>query len=102
MKDLGYLFATFAVMMAISFGERAVPFIASNWLQKQKWVKAVAEFLPLSVMAILVVHTCVQAAENHAGLPIPEILAVVVTLILQWFSKNSLRSIFAGTLTYIL
>ncbi len=101
MKDLGYLFGTFVVMMLISFGERALPFAASSWLQKQKWVRSVADFLPLAVMPILVVHTCVQAAQTHEGLPIPEILAVVVTLILQWFTKNSLLSIFSGTLTYI-
>ncbi len=37
MNDYGYLFATFFAMMIISFGERALPFAAGEWLQKQKW-----------------------------------------------------------------
>ena len=101
MNDYGYLFATFFAMMIISFGERALPFAAGEWLQKQKWAIVVGKFLPLAIMFLLVLHSSTGAALAHGGLPIPELAAIVATLVLQWFWKNALLSIFTGTLVYV-
>ncbi len=102
MNDMVYVFGTFTAMMLISFGQRALPFAASDWLQRQHWARIVARFLPLAVMTLLVIHSATEAALSHDGLPIPEIVAIVTTLLLQWFIKNSLVSIFTGTIVYVL
>ncbi len=102
MQDMSYLFLGFIAMGVISYAQRALPFAASTWLQRQRWARVLADFLPLAIMLILVVHSSTEAALSHGGLPIPEIVAVVSTLLLQWFLRNSLLSIFSGTLIYVL
>ncbi len=102
MNDNVYLLTTFIVMMLISFGERALPFSCSQWLQKQKWAVELGRFLPLAIMFLLVIHSSTNATLAHGGLPLPEFVAVLSTLILQWFVKNPLLSIFSGTLVYVL
>ncbi|MBQ8829761.1 MAG: AzlD domain-containing protein [Burkholderiaceae bacterium] len=101
MQDYGYLFLTFLVMGAISFFERALPFFASSWLKKQKLVSDLGDFLPLAIMVLLVVHSSTDAALSHNGLPYPEVCAIAITVLLQWFFKNALLSIFAGTALYV-
>jgi branched-subunit amino acid transport protein AzlD len=101
MNDYGYIFLVFVVMMAISFAERALPFIASDWLKRQGWVEVIGEFLPLSVMVILVASSVVGASASHEGLPLPELAAVALTILIQWFFRNSLLSIFSGTALYV-
>lgn len=102
MNDYGYLFTTFFVMMVISFGERALPFAAGEWLKQQKWAVVLGKFLPLAIMFLLVIHSSTGAALAHGGLPIPEFAAILSTLVLQWFWKNALLSIFSGTLVYVI
>ena len=34
--DFGYLMLVFIAMAAVTFAERALPFAASKWLQKQR------------------------------------------------------------------
>lgn len=101
MENYGYLFCVFLAMMVVSFGERALPFIAGDWLKKQKWVSSVGDFLPLAIMVLLVVSSATSAALKHDGYPIPEVSAILTTVLLQWFFKNSLISIFAGTAVYV-
>ena len=47
--DFGYLMLVFIAMAAVTFAERALPFAASKWLQKQRWVRDLGDFclLPL-------------------------------------------------------
>lgn len=101
MQDYSYIFCVFLAMMAVSFAERALPFIAGDWLKKQKWVASLGDFLPLAIMVLLVVSSATSAALGHDGYPIPEISAILTTVLLQWFFKNSLISIFAGTAVYV-
>ena len=101
MNDYGYIFGVFFAMMIITFGERALPFASGEWLKKQKWALILGKFLPLAIMFLLVLHSSTAAALAHGGLPIPEFAAILATLVLQWFWKNALLSIFAGTLVYV-
>ena len=107
MNDLGYLLCVFVAMMLVSFAERAVPFVASDWLKKQKWVDDLGKFLPLAIMVLLVVHAALGAAasrvpsELFGSLPAPELFSIARTFALQWFFKNALVSIFSGTALYV-
>ena len=65
--DIGYLFLVFFAMAAVTFAERALPFAASKWLQKQRWVRNLGDFLPLAIMVLLTVHAATDAAVARAG-----------------------------------
>ncbi len=99
--DLVYLLSVFAAMALISFAERALPFVADKWLKKQRWVGWLGDFLPLAIMVLLTVHAATDAAVARQTLPYIEIGCIAVTMLLQWFVKNPLVSIFAGTALYV-
>lgn len=99
--DTLYLAGVFASMAAVTFVERALPFVASKWLQRQKWVKSLGAFLPMAIMVLLTVHAATDAAVARAALPGPEVASIVLTFVLQWVTKNPLLSIFSGTALYV-
>lgn len=99
--DFGYLMLVFIAMAAVTFAERALPFAASKWLQKQRWVRDLGDFLPLAIMVLLTVHAATDAAVARDAAPTPEVVSIAFAFVLQWFLKNPLVSIFAGTALYV-
>lgn len=102
MNDYVYLFTVFIAMGAVTAAERLLPFACSSWLRKQRWVGVVGDFLPLAIMVLLVLHASTSSALDRGGLPVPEAAGVFLTLIVQWFVKKPLLSIFAGTAVYVI
>lgn len=101
MQDIGYLLAVFIAMMVVTFIERALPFVASQWLVRQKWVNALGRFLPLAIMVLLTLHATVGATQARQSWPVAELLAIATTVALQWWIRNPLLSIFLGTGLYV-
>ena len=99
--DFGYLMLVFIAMAAVTFAERALPFAASKWLQKQRWVRNLGDFLPLAIMVLLTVHAATDAAVARNAAPTPEVVSIAFAFALQWVLKNPLVSIFAGTALYV-
>lgn len=99
--DPWYLTGIFLAMAAVSFFERALPFVASKWLNRQRWVKSLGAFLPMAIMVLLTVHAATDAAVARQALPLPEVCAIALTVIVQWVTKNPLLSIFSGTALYV-
>lgn len=102
MNDTGYLLAVIVVMGAVTFGLRALPFLSARLLRRFPVVQHLGRFLPLAIMVLLLVHSATGAAREHAYGPWPELLAIAVTCLLQWRSRNPLLSIVAGTALYVL
>lgn len=69
MNDTLYVITVFLAMGAVTFAERALPFVASRWLKNQAWVRDVGSFLPLAVMVLLVLSSGAGFAAGHTGLP---------------------------------
>ena len=101
MNDPLWMLAAALAAALITFAERALPFVAGSWLQRQEWVRRLGDFLPLSIMVILTVSTAWDAWKSHGGLPVPEVSAIALTMALQWFFRSPLVSIFGGTALYV-
>ena len=102
MIDSGYAFGVIAAMGLVTFGLRALPFVAAEWLQRHPMVPRLGRFLPLSIMTILLLHSIAGAASAHAAGPGPELLAAALVMLLQWWRRNALLSILTGTVVYVL
>ena len=102
MIDTGYVLGVIGAMALVTFALRALPFVAAQWLARHALVQRIGQFLPLAIMVLLLVHSVVGAAREHASGPWPELLAVAIVVVLQWRSRNPLLSILAGTLVYVL
>lgn len=96
-----HVWLVLVVMMAITFALRALPFLAAQWLQKHSVVKRLGDFLPLGIMTLLVLHSGVSAARDNPQGPWPELVAVAITVALQWRWKHPLLSILCGTVLYV-
>lgn len=102
MIDSRHALGAIVVMALITFVLRALPFVASRWLQHHDIVRRLGRFLPLAIMTLLLLHAIVGAAREHAAGPWPELLSAALAAMLQWRSRNPLLSIVAGTGLYVL
>jgi branched-subunit amino acid transport protein AzlD len=97
-----YALAALGAMAVVTFGLRALPFLAAKFLQKHPLVQRLGGFLPLAIMTLLLLHTLVGSARDNPHGPWPELAAVVSVLALQWWRRHALLSILAGTALYVL
>lgn len=101
MIDIPYAIGAIIAMAVVTFGLRALPFLAARFLQNNPLVQQLGRFLPLAIMTLLLLHTLVgNASQNRFG-PWQELLAVLTVLALQWWKKHPLLSILAGTALYV-
>lgn len=99
--DAWYVSSAIAVMGAVTWGLRALPFVAARWLQDHPVVARVRAFLPAAIMALLLVHTMMGTQGAHPNWPWAEAVAVAVVMGLQWWVRHALVSIFVGTGLYV-
>ena len=102
MIDSGYTLGVIAAMGLLTFALRALPFMGAQWLQRYPVVQRLGQFLPLSIMTLLLVHSATGAALEHSSGPWPELLAVTLVVVAQWRGRNALLSILLGTGVYVL
>lgn len=96
-----HVLLTLVAMMAVTFALRALPFIAAHWLGRHPFVQRLKEFLPLSIMALLVLHSATETAAGLPAGPWPVILAVALTVVMQWRLRHPLLSMFCGTALFV-
>jgi len=102
MIDPGYALGVMVTMAAVTFGLRALPFLAARFLKEHPGVQRLGRFLPLAIMTLLLLHTLVGSAQSNPTGPRAELLAVACVLLLQWWGRHALLSILAGTALYVL
>lgn len=100
--DTGYVIGVLLAMAAVTFGLRALPFLAAKFLQKHPMVQQLGRFLPLAIMTLLLVHTLVGSARDNPQGPWAELAAVAAVLGLQAWRRQPLLSILLGTALYVL
>jgi branched-subunit amino acid transport protein AzlD len=89
------------IMGVITFALRGLPFVAARWLQSHPMIERMGRFLPLAIMTLLLAHAIRGGSQLHSGAPWPELIAVALTLGLQWRLKHPLLSLLAGTALYV-
>ena len=92
-----------AVMSAVTIVIRFLPFVVfSGRRQTPKFILYLGQVLPFAMIGMLVVY-CLKdvclLAKPHG---IPELLACALVVVLQIWRKNTILSILAGTLCYML
>ena len=94
--------ALVAVIAAVTMALRFLPFIIfGSGRPTPRYIIYLARVLPCAIMAMLVVY-CLRGADplgpTHA---LPELLAGAAVVGLQWWRRNTLLSIAAGTVFYM-
>lgn len=100
--SVSYVLGVMVIMGVVTWGLRALPFVASRWLEGHPVVARVRQYLPTAVMALLLVHSVATGALAHAQWPVAEGVSIAAVIALQWWLRHALLSIFAGTGLYVL
>jgi branched-subunit amino acid transport protein AzlD len=91
------------VSAIITFSLRALPFVAFReaGTMPASFVR-LGKMLPSAIMAILIVYCLKDAGDDWGQIGIPKLLAAVVVALSYKWKHNTLLSILAGTLCYML
>ena len=103
MAGTPYFFAALLVSALITYGLRALPFLAFSGERKMPgWMQRLGQILPAAIMAILIIYCLRGARSDFAGVGIPGLIAVVVTGLSYKWKHNTFLSIIIGTAVYML
>ena len=98
-----YAVLTIAVCALITAALRFLPFLIFGENRKTPpLVTYLGQVLPFSIMGMLVVYCLKDISLTHAPFGIPEIIGCVLVTLLHIWKRNTLLSIGAGTVCYML
>jgi branched-subunit amino acid transport protein AzlD len=94
------IYITIGIIALITFFTRAFPFIFFT-KKPGATIEFFEKYIPPMIMLILVVY-CLKDI-NWACIPfgIPEIICIIITSVLHLWRRNSILSIFIGTILYM-
>ena len=98
-----YIIMVIAVMSIVTILLRFLPFmIFDHGEQLPKWISYLGKVLPPAIMSMLLVYCLrnVDIVQGNHGLP--ELMCVGVAMLLHNWKRNTLLSIAASTLLYMI
>ena len=91
-----------AVMAVFTFLTRAIPFLFFTGKRELKgFIKRLADILPLSMIAILVVYCFKSTVDQDAVKNLVTFVSALIVIVLHLFKRNTLLSIGVGTVVYM-
>ena len=98
-----YLIATVAVAAAITAALRFAPFLIFGRGKKTPaFITHLGNVLPYAIMGMLVVYCMKDVKITAAPYGLPELLGCIIVAVLHIWRRNTLLSIGAGTVCYML
>ncbi len=102
MITTGHALGIVAAIALVSAALRFFPSLVFRGKETPKSIIYLGDVLPYAIMGMLLVY-CLKAtpilASPHG---LPELIAVLVTVLLQLWKRNSLLSMVVGTIVYML
>ena len=91
------------VIALVTICLRFIPFLIFRGNRKTPvFIAYLGNVLPYAIMGMLVIYCLRNISFNSSPFCIPEIIASIVVVLLHIWKRNSLLSIMAGTLCYML
>ncbi|MDR3259872.1 MAG: AzlD domain-containing protein [Fusobacteriaceae bacterium] len=105
MNDLKvwYILSMVSIAGIVTFVIRAFPFIVMSKKNEsmEKYMMYLSKVLPPAIVGVLIIYSLKDTKFLVPSNVIPKLLALIVVILLQLWKKNSLISIFAGTVLYM-
>lgn len=103
MSPLMYLSGAFLVLSVTCLFMRWLPFWIGGWLKRKETFMHLSRQFPVAIISALVIYYVVMMSRpSHWHNLTGEIVALVVTLMLQWYCRSTVISIVVGTGIYVL
>lgn len=98
-----YIWGSVAVIALVTAALRFLPFIIWNGDRKTpKIINKLGNMLPYAIMGMLVVYCLKDTSFMNVGGFMPQLIACFITGILYIWKRNTLISIIAGTVSYMI
>lgn len=91
-----------AVCALCTFAERALPFLLFRGKEVPEIVRYLGRVLPMAIMATLVIYCLKGITFSSAAGFAPPLIASALTALLHIWKRNTMLSIFGGTVCYML
>ncbi len=101
LPSTGYLLAALAVILAVTFALRALPFAFIAPVRSSRLLRFLGAHMPVGIMVILTVYTLAGTPVTAAALG-PAAAGLAASAALHVWRSNALLSIVAGTGLYVL
>ena len=99
LRELGVVIALVAATLLTRF----LPFLLfPSGRETPKYLEYLGKTLPYATIGLLVVYCLKDVEVSGPAHGLPEMIAVIVIVILHWGKENSLLSIGAGTIFYMI
>ncbi|HEY4558726.1 MAG TPA: AzlD domain-containing protein [Enteractinococcus sp.] len=99
----GYIIAVLAIMFAITFTLRALPFAILAKLRDSKFVNIMALWMPAGILGLLAIVLFYSTASDANTVLWKLLIAVAVTIVSHLaLGRRTLVSIGLGTITYVM
>ena len=90
------------ICAAVTFLERALPFLVFGNREVPRVVRYLGRVLPMAIMATLVLYCIKDISFIVLSGWLPYCIGIAVTVLLHLWKSNSLLSIAGGTITYMI
>lgn len=90
------------IMALVTMFLRFIPFLIFAGRSTPKFIQYLGTFLPYSIMGMLIVYCVKDISFRSAPYGLAELLAIFIVVIFHRLKRNTLLSIIAGTVSYML
>lgn len=97
-----YILGAIIVMMLVTMATRFAPFLVFSGRETPPVITYLGKVLPYAIMGMLVVFCLKNVSFTQVANWLPELIAGAVTVACHVYKRNTLFSIIAGTICYML
>ncbi|MDO5690568.1 MAG: AzlD domain-containing protein [Tissierellia bacterium] len=102
MQDALNSYLILFIVAGVTAFTRAIPFLLLSGRNKlPNWVYYLSNTLPATIMIILVIYSLRNIDLSHFPFGLPELAAAGLTILLQFWKKNTILSMTMGTIVYM-
>ncbi|MCF0229673.1 MAG: AzlD domain-containing protein [Parasporobacterium sp.] len=98
-----YIFIGILIIAAVTIALRALPFLVFSGKRKApQFITKLSSLLPYAVMGMLVVFCLKDISFTSVGTFLPELISAALVAAVHLWKHNTILSIVAGTVCYML
>jgi branched-subunit amino acid transport protein AzlD len=103
MSFLLYTIGVIVLLCLVTLFTRGLPFLFGDWIERQHLLVRLGEQLPAAIIVSLMIYYMIMMAKPvHWHNLSAQIIALVITLALQWRFRKTIVSLIVGTAAYLL
>jgi branched-subunit amino acid transport protein AzlD len=100
--DTGTALVIIGIVALVTFFTRVLPFLFFKNRETPKIIAYLGQVLPMAIMAMLMVYCLKSISFTAYPYGLPECIAIAIVVLLHIWKRNTLISILAGTVAYML